>query len=319
MKSYCKLTFLIIMFLSPTMKTFAQWTLQNDSLFTSAGIKDICIVNSSVVWALAYDGGNPNYMIRDYTRTVDGGNTWKKDSVKATPVIPPDQGITNISAIGADTAWAAAYSPSNSSIGGIYRTNDGGITWTKQSSASININSFPDHIHFWDKNNGVAFCDPNPTTFEIYTTSDGGANWVAVPAASIPLALTGEYGQINSSAVVGTTIWENTTAGRILKSIDMGLHWTVATIAANHYPWQLAFKDANNGLCEVGLKNDTLMRTTDGGTTWNKVPVTGAYLKTGIAFTGGPNPMYVCIGSATPIGSSYSLDDGTTLINIEST
>jgi hypothetical protein len=319
MKSFKIVCFLLFVIMMSTEFSQAQWTLQNDSLFFAAGIKNISIVNSNVVWALAYNGAQPNKQTRYFTRTINGGSLWKADSIHTTPAVPPDQGIGNIIGISADTAWISTFSPTGISIGGIYRTNDGGLTWTNQTTAAFNISSFPDFVYFWDKNHGIAFGDPNPSTFEIYTTTDGGTTWVLVPSGNLPAPQAGEYGTVSGYSIIGSTVWEVTTSGRILKSTDMGLHWTIATILANKQVSRPVFKDANNGLCPAGLKNDTLMRTTDGGLTWNHVNVTGSYLKTDLCYAGGTNPMYVCVSVNTPLGTSYSTDDGTTWINLEST
>jgi len=310
---------LLIGFLFTHTHSKAQWTLQTDSLPASSGIKGICIIDANTVWALGYNGAQPAKQTRFFTRTTDGGNLWKVDSVKTSSPLPSDQGLTNLCAINADTAWVAAFSPANTTVGGVYRTNDGGVTWAKQATAAFNVNSYPDFVHFWDKNNGIAFADPNPSSFEIYTTTDGGTTWVAVPSANIPAPLSGEYGGLGVFSVNGNTIWETTTSGRVLKSTDMGLHWTVSTILANKQLNNIVFKDLNNGLCQVGTKNDTLMRTTDGGSTWALVPVIGVYLKGDLCYAPGTNPMYVVVGVSFVAGTSYSTDDGTTWVSLEST
>jgi photosystem II stability/assembly factor-like uncharacterized protein len=319
MKSFKIVCFLLFVIMMSTEFSQAQWILQNDSLQASSGINDICIINLNVVWALDYSGATPSKLRRSFIRTIDGGNSWKLDSVKTSISLPPDQGLTNISAINPDTAWVATYSPANTTISGVFRTNDGGVSWTKQNSAAFNVNSFPDFIHFWDKNNGIVFADPNPSAFEIYTTTDGGATWVSVPSANIAAPLSNEYGVTGCYAVIGNTVWEATSSGRVLKSADMGLHWTVSTILANKQLNTLTFKDQNTGLCQVGAKNDTLMRTTDGGATWTIVNLTGAYLKGDLCYAPGINPMFVSVGASFVLGTSYSTDDGTTWTSIEST
>jgi len=317
MKTYNLYFFFLVSFLITTIQAKAQWVAQNGNLPYPAGIDGLCIVDANVVWGIGYVGLNPPYNARYYTRTIDGGNNWKSDTIKATPSVPPDQGIENLIAISADTAWTITYSPAQTTAGGIYKTIDGGTSWVAQTSASFNVNSYPEFIYFWDKNNGVALGDPNPSVFEIYTTSNGGANWLPVPSASIPPPLAGELGYYTFS-VIGSTIWTGTTAGRMLKSTDMGLHWTASTVIANKPVNKPVFKDLNNGLCQIGQNNDTLMRTNDGGATWNIVPYTGKYLMGDLCYASGANPFYICTGSLPGCyGSSYSTDDGVSWTSID--
>ena len=290
----------------------AQWVTENSGFATaSRGITQMYAVDANVVWAAAYNGANPSKNTNDFTRTSNGGTTWTADSIKATPAIPQTSVISNIAPISKDTAWACMYSLSASVAGGIFRTNNAGVTWTMQSTAAFNLTSFPDFVYFWDKNNGIAFGDPNPG-FEIYTTSNGGTTWTAVPSANIPASLAGEYGNVNGFSQAGGTIWAATTMGRVLKSVDKGMHWTVGTAMANRGLNKVVFKDASNGLATIG---DTIMRSTDGGGTWNMVTKTGRFLHNDLCFASGATGAYVCTGAATGLsGSSYSIDNGTTLV-----
>ncbi|MDZ7623614.1 MAG: hypothetical protein U5J96_04085 [Ignavibacteriaceae bacterium] len=53
----------------------------------------------------------------------------------------------------------------------IYKTTDRGTTWTVASGVFLqNSASFPNTIHFFDQNNGVAMGDPVDGFAEIYTT-----------------------------------------------------------------------------------------------------------------------------------------------------
>jgi hypothetical protein len=121
--------------------------------------------------------------------------------------------------------------------------------------------------------------------------------------------------------VYGNTIWASTSLGRVVKSTDMGMHWTVATIKANAPVFTMSFRDVNNGLARVGTSNDTLMKTTDGGATWTRVIYTGRFLTAGLAYAGGATgAAYICTGSKTgKKGTSFSIDDGATWNMIDST
>src|SRR5690606_35089027 len=88
---------------------------------------------------------------------------------------------------------------------------------------------------FFDINNGITQGDPASGYFEIYTTTDGGTNWTRVPNANIPTPLSGEYGYNNMFETVGDIIWFATNKGRLYKSTDKGLNWTVSQTPATDF------------------------------------------------------------------------------------
>src|SRR5207244_217041 len=148
--------------------------------------------------------------------------------------------------------------------GGIFKTTDGGATWNQQSAGSTftGTTSFPNSVYFYDANNGFILGDPDYQSsagyFEIYTTSDGGTTWTRVPKANIPTFISGETGLNNVFEVRGATVWFTTTRGRVFKSVNSGLNWTVANSGAK-YPYIVAFADSLNGLVL-----DTTITTTSG-------------------------------------------------------
>ena len=128
-------------------------------------------------------------------------------------------------------AYAAVFPKSMTVTGGIWKTIDGGATWTKQPTAQFNSPnySFTNHVYFWNANEGVAMGDAADGYFEIYTTSNGGELWTRVPSSPVLIPLAeNEYGINGNFIVNGDTIWALTLFGRLLKSVDKGLHWTVS-------------------------------------------------------------------------------------------
>ncbi len=289
----------------------------------SRGINDVSIVNENIAWASAYDGSGANAPVRDYSRTINGGQTWIPGTVNASGVTS-DYGLANLCAINADTAWAAIY-PNTTSIAaqGVYRTNNGGTTWVKQTSATFNLStSFINVVHFFNANDGVALGDPESGYHEIYTTSNGGTTWTRVPQANLPAPLAAdEYGTIGYYHVLGNTVWYTTTKGRIYKSTNKGLNWTVSTtpLAANCFIVDLAFKDQNNGIMICNslspVQNGILYSTSNGGTTWtlltnNLSTISG---ENSIAYVPGTtNTYYISSAVAGSSGSAYTEDGGAT-------
>ena len=319
MKKSLLLTLLVISF-----GANAQFWTEKATGFTTPdrGIYSISIVDANSVWAVAsnYNGSIEDTTIKEFTKSTDSGNTWTPGIIDL-GVATNELGISSITAVSATTAWVSV-SPGNTQLGGIWKTIDGGVTWTKQASAqfSNSTDSYANFVHFWDANNGIAAGDPENGEFEIYTTINGGTNWTRVPGANIPDPnpdTNGEFGWENLYTVSGNTIWFGTDRGRLFRSSDKGLSWDAYQSPSTDFMFDnFAFSDTTKGLLTIYGLPITLYNTLDGGATWNLVTTTGMS-NTDIAYI--PGTSTVVAGDwQNPKGSSYSLDDGVNWISIDS-
>ncbi|HXS35233.1 MAG TPA: YCF48-related protein [Flavipsychrobacter sp.] len=148
----------------------------------------------------------------------------------------------------------------------IYKTADGGTTWTKEYSTDSGIYVELKAIWFTSSMNGFVAGDSNNTPLLKYTT-DGGTTWKTY---STSFSATGSFGDMR---------FINSTTG-FLTGSDLGYHGYVTTDGGatwNHmdtcgsfdYFVTINFLDANNGYTAGG--SYTLTKTTDGGATWNPV------------------------------------------------
>lgn len=313
----------------------AQWVIQNTNFFNAFhGISSIQIPSANVAWAVGYDAsggfpGNP-----DVSVTTDGGVTWNAKTITATGVTDAFI-IGSLSALDGATAFASLYDNNQSAEQGIYKTTDGGTSWARCAGAAFGASSWPDLVHFFNATDGVAFGDPVDGYYEIYTTSDGGNVWTRRPNTGNvlnPLPST-EYGLTNSFGAFGNTICVGTNHGRIFRSIDKGLTWTVVTtpLTTSGAPatdiHKIAFRDANNAISGsiyingVGKPVFTFIKSADGGASWTSVTSSGALFGTDFCAVPGTN-IYVNTGailSPSNQGSSMSTDDGATWKLIEDT
>ncbi|MDI9256122.1 T9SS type A sorting domain-containing protein [Flavobacterium sedimenticola] len=316
---------LSISFLSLGFAANAQsWTSQATGFnIASRGIEEINIVDANTVWGLAYDGSGAGATIQEFTLTTDGGATWTPGTIN---VGDPALGINNISPISATTAWVSAVNGTDGTGSVIFKTSDGGANWDQQNIGGFtNASSFVNYVHFFDANNGMAAGDPINGEFEIYTTNDGGDNWTLVPGANIPNPLSGEYGYNGGNSAIGSTVWLVTNKGRILKSSDMGLTWSVAQAPLTDFggtaqSGRLIFSDLNNGaLLKIAGTTYTFYTTTNGGTTWSAgTPFTGTYRL--LSYIPGTTTI-VATGAGTTTGgtgSAYSSNNGTSWTSIDS-
>lgn len=245
----------------------AQWMSQSSP--TDVELRGLSVVSSNVVWASGARG--------TVVHTVDGGATWRRDSV-------PGAGALDLRGIeGTSARVAHAISIGDSSR--IYRTTDGGRTWS-QRWAATREGTFLDAIRFWDARHGIAMSDPVEGRFLILTTSDGGSSWQEVPRGRLPDALAGEGGFAASGSCLAVwgrrdawIVTGGATSARIYHTGDRGRTWTVHDTplragAASAGAFSVAFRDTRHGVIAGGdyqqpaLRGRNVALTTDGGRTW---------------------------------------------------
>ncbi len=308
-------TYFILVGQSTTLGESA-WDEQNTHFATQYRASyNIEIVDPQNVWFTTMNGTDGT-VARDFGVTNDGGTTW----VPKTFSYDADWMPGDISAINGTTAWTANYSSSANGKGGIFKTTDGGDTWTRQGEELFqNSSSFLNVVHFFNENEGYAQGDPVNGNFEIYRTTDGGATWTAVEA---PAAQSSEASTVGLDWAIGDIAWFGTNKGRIYKTTDKGATWTVLNTGVSKMITEMSWADEMNGAVTSMDYNQTtgqtsnwqFLRTTDGGQTWNAVSVADNYFSSFCLVPGTPG-MIVVTKSASALEdnfSAYSTDWGTT-------
>lgn len=304
--------------------TNAQWTSQATGFdVASRGLSEIRIVDANTVWAVAYDGLVTTNNIQEFTRTTNGGNLWTSGTID---VGNNALSISNITPVNGTTAWVGAYD-STAGQGGVFKTTDGGTTWQEQNAPAYNNSaSWFNVVHFFDANVGITMGDPIGAglgEFEMYRTTDGGTTWTALAAAALPNPLSGEYGYNGGYFTIGDTMWFTTNKGRIFRTSDRGITWTafqspLTDFGAAADSGSLKFSTSSNG-CILRTQGTTytFYTTTNGGQTWSAgTPFTGT--RRILSYIPGTNTI-VATSAAAPVGTSVSIDNGTSWTDLEPT
>ncbi|MDR2204931.1 MAG: T9SS type A sorting domain-containing protein [Flavobacteriaceae bacterium] len=310
-----------------------SWIPQGTHLSTSFAVQTISIIDADNVWISVYDGSGAQTYPKVLAKTTNGGTTWTPQNVTGltnqTGVM-----ISDVAAIDAQTAFiVTAPTGTNPAGNGIYKTTNGGTSWTQQTAYSNA--SFANQIYFWNANEGFSAGDPVPVggNFEIYRTVNGGTNWTPVtgPAAGDP----DEYGyNADNKYVLGDHVWIGTSRGRLLHTANRGVTWDMISTPVQDYGGNIvagssgtfAWKDANNGICiavDGGGTSVVMYYTDDAGGTWNPMDdlgLNGTWYWGDIAHVPGTNT-YVTTGANpngddTWMGSAYSTDGGITWVSM---
>jgi photosystem II stability/assembly factor-like uncharacterized protein len=177
--------------------------------------------------------------------------------------------------------------------GDLYATTDGGARWnlvTSQPGTFIRALAFLDETFGFIGNVGTDYYpgvqDENP----LYTTNDGGKTWTAVDLGEETIKGVCSIDVVETSRIFQGKLVPHTVihaAGRvggptgILRSIDRGKTWTVIDMTSHAgMILDIKFFDDMTGLVFASTARDEtkeglILRTTDGGATWNKVYQSG--------------------------------------------
>jgi photosystem II stability/assembly factor-like uncharacterized protein len=226
----------------------------------------------------------------------------------------------DVEAFGETTAVLLSAGPGEDSR--IYKTTDGGETWSLQFK-NPDRDAFFDAIAFWDEEHGIALSDPVRGHFPLIATNDGGANWKRLAPADLPSALPNEGAFAASGTCLVThgqnDVWFGTggaKTARVFHSSDRGQHWTVTNApipagVASAGIFSIAFRDARHGMIVGGdyrqpnEPGPNAAITADGGKTWALLGRPFPY-RSAVAWA---KDRWVAVGTS---GSDVSSDDGKT-------
>jgi photosystem II stability/assembly factor-like uncharacterized protein len=303
MKLFCLAPMLLGLCASSALTHWQQQTIRSDADF-----RGLCAVTPNIAWVSGTKG--------TYGRTTDAGRTWSVGTVPDAAKLD----LRDVEAFGETTAYLLSAGPGAESR--IYKTVDGGKTWTLQFK-NADPAAFFDAIAFWDDQHGIALSDPVKGQFQLLVTEDGGTAWKRLPGKNMPPALPNEGAFAASGTCLVThgkhDVWFCTggaKTARVFHSNNRGQNWRVSetpilagTDSAGIF--SIAFRDPNHGMIVGGdyrKPNDTgatAALTTDGGNTWTLLNSPFPF-RSGVAWA---KDRWVAVGTS---GSHSSQDNGVT-------
>lgn len=269
----------------------ATWRSIRPGNVAASTIRAVYFLDTRDGWVASWSPDDPAGRVT-VNRTSDSGRTWMASHV-------PDRyldgvGITSIDAIDPGTIWVQVQGvgSSASSFGGLYLSQDGGISWVP----GITIpGGWP--VRFSSPSDGWTFA--RPLRDELEVTADAGRTWqraVIDPppgherddvAFDLP-TFTGDLG-ILLTGILPVTLYgppdvvtgDRATTLAIYTTSDGGATWRFAasvgqtTALGEGATIASAILDPQEWLVASDPEKPALSRTTDGGRTWTDLEATG--------------------------------------------
>jgi len=210
-------------------------------------------------------------------RTADGGRTWQSATLPG--------GALGVVTIAGTTAWAGSNcSPPAPCRNRLFRSDDGGVTWTRVSFQPVAAMAFADQHHGW----ATAFDQTSQSEPSVLVTADGGAIWAprpspCPPGTGAPVAFSFPAGNRGWLAC-NETLGAGSAAKAVLRTTD-GVHWEVMAalpfldgakpvgqIGPDGYLTGLSMAASGAGMywADRGVSD----RTEDGASTWTGMSAT---------------------------------------------
>jgi photosystem II stability/assembly factor-like uncharacterized protein len=301
----------------------ANWTpLFDKQPISSMGAIAIAPSDHNVIYAGTGEAairGNTTYGTGVF-KSIDGGKTWQnvglKDSrqIGAIIVDPRDENVVLVAALG------HAFGPNAER--GIFRTADGGKTWTKVLSKDENTGGidvvFDPHnpnivfASLWQARRQPWFFSSGGPGSGLYRSEDNGVTWKHLEGNGLPDGILGKIG-IAVSGADSNRIYAIIEAkeGGLYRSDDAGQHWTRVNDDGRfrQRAWYFSKVYADPKSADtVYLLNTGLFRSVDGGKTFTLLPARGGDHHGLWIDPQNPNR----IANANDGGASISIDGGKT-------
>ena len=225
-----------------------SWDMLSDCV-AQADLKSVCCTDAYHAWACGDSGV--------VLRTSNGGVDWALAQVPSTSVR-----LSDISFPSSSLGFACGYSPAYPHPGAVYRTTDGGATWTDCTPSLSPAVRMLNSIDFADGLRGVAVGAQG----EIIRTTDGGLTWTRLVETPNNLNRV-RFADSETGYAAGD-------AGTLLRFDFTGDSWCTQFSATNGNLYTLFA--LNPDTAWAAGWNGTVVRTWNSGNNWYKIAETGS-------------------------------------------
>lgn len=147
----------------------------------------------------------------------DEGATWTTVALNASATEMVPHG-------GALFAFDASHIWLGTNEGDIHFSNDGGVSWTQQTTPTPGANGI-NAINFYDENNGAAVGGATGASEWKLITTDGGLHWTNMTGAAQATTMATGVAMLSTKHI--QTVWED---GDLWYSLDGGVTWAQKTL-----------------------------------------------------------------------------------------
>jgi photosystem II stability/assembly factor-like uncharacterized protein len=217
----------------------AGWCWQRP-LPTGNWILDISFVDASNGWAVGEAG--------QILKTSDGGTSWVAQASNV------DSRLTQVQFVDASVGWAVG----DNNL--VFRTTDGGAHWTRQAAEAGDYPGYGFKLAVVDAMRAVLISNSYGASY----TLDGGQSWTATSMNPGKVTPQGTLWSMNSSTLT--------------KATHLGADAAVLSYSTNQYLEFFSMGDEQHGLLTVRnwlTMDQTLLRTVDGGESWQAHATSG--------------------------------------------
>jgi photosystem II stability/assembly factor-like uncharacterized protein len=282
---------------------------------TTNRLQAISPVTPHIVWASGVGG--------TFAVTTNGGRTWRAGVVAGAEALQ----FRDVEGVSAREAYLLSAGVGTDSR--IYKTENGGATWTLQFQ-NADPNGFYDCFAFWTPKRGITMADAVGARFPVIRTTNG-RTWRDI-GDRLPAALPGEAAFAASGTCAATQggqrAWLATggaARARVLATVDGGDTWAAYDLpivqgTAASGAFSVDFRNAFRGIVGGGdlatpaAFTLNVARSSDGGKTWQLAEsptFPGAIY--GLTYVRGRHKTVVATG---PGGVAWSPDEGDTWYSV---
>jgi photosystem II stability/assembly factor-like uncharacterized protein len=244
------------------LKTTDGGNIWSVSVYGTTTIYKVHFVNDTLIFL-----GSASTTTGRLLRSTNGGTTWDNITANITGL---DGTVRGIHFLDENTGWIS------NSTGKIFKTIDGGAS----GGIIYDIGSTTATIYevkFLNANDGYAMS----TAGRVLKTTNGGTNWDLIQTDATEnlfgLGIQGVNSELSTPVLIGGDI------GTILTSSDDGVSWQMRNSSVtNEILYRLCFPTelvgyAVGGSITTGNSFGDILKTTNSGTTWTKLPFDPGY------------------------------------------